>query len=742
PVVSPPVVSPPVVPSTVESVPVSWPSVPVSPPVSPVSEDPPVTSPPAVPSSPVDSVPEPSVDPSAPPSVVVVVDAVVGVDASGALASLLDERPPEAGEQELIVSDAADKRTRRILSMSRNLAKLAPLTMALVLMAAALPARAGVFRSALETPAQFTQLSKRVGGERFAKFVIDIKTGAVIYFDVNVYEMHTQFVFKEILKVEQTNERLFDFNRNYSPIKPQFLLGYLVHHVEPDVWTVGFYSGDRLTADHVRHTIQRVQQTFYAGSKLLFLPDSMHQARLAESMPDVPQISRDTLYKAASYQPFSLGKAVGILRIVTAEQAKQPERLKLSADDIVILPHDLPDIAVVSGIITETFSTPLAHVALRARAWRIPHVGRKDAGRLHAALAGKVVVMEASLEGYTMRQATAAEISAWRAAQTVERQVQVPSLDIGPHDLRALHGTLPLSPSAFGAKASNLALIARNPIPGVLVPRGVTIPVAWYAEHLARHKISVPTDESQLKAVRRAIQAAPLDPALVARIKTALGELQLPAGAGVFVRSSTNAEDLPGFNGAGLYDTVPNVRGDVALAGAVRQVWASVWNLRAFRERAHFGIDHKAVHAAVLLQLGVNATAAGVLVTADLLDPSDHRTFTINAKWGLGIRVVEGKKIPEQILYELGTRTARVVSRSDERTQLIFDSDGGVREVVIEKPGQPILNDRRAEQLALAANEMQRFLGWPQPLDIEWLFEGDILHIVQVRPYITAGPDM
>ena len=35
---------------------------------------------------------------------------------------------------------------------------------------------------------------------------------------------------------------------------------------------------------------------------------------------------------------------------------------------------------------------------------------------------------------------------------------------------------------------------------------------------------------------------------------------------GVFVRSSSNFEDLPNFGGAGLYTTVPNVTGENALA--------------------------------------------------------------------------------------------------------------------------------------------------------------------------------
>ena len=53
-----------------------------------------------------------------------------------------------------------------------------------------------------------------------------------------------------------------------------------------------------------------------------------------------------------------------------------------------------------------------------------------------------------------------------------------------------------------------------------------------------------------------------------------------------FVRSSSNAEDLLGFNGAGLYDTAGNVVGKHALGEAMKKVWASLWNLRAVDERS------------------------------------------------------------------------------------------------------------------------------------------------------------
>ena len=76
----------------------------------------------------------------------------------------------------------------------------------------------------------------------------------------------------------------------------------------------------------------------------------------------------------------------------------------------------------------------------------------------------------------------------------------------------------------------------------------------------------------QLADLRAQIVAQPIDSKLLDEV-TAKVQAMKDAPKGVFVRSSTNAEDLPGFNGAGLYDTVPFVQGRENLEKAVKKVW-------------------------------------------------------------------------------------------------------------------------------------------------------------------------
>jgi len=87
------------------------------------------------------------------------------------------------------------------------------------------------------------------------------------------------------------------------------------------------------------------------------------------------------------------------------------------------------------------------------------------------------------------------------------------------------------------------------------------------------------------------------------------------AGKGLFVRSSSNSEDLPNFSGAGLYTTVPNVRGDQELIDAIRKVWASLWNFEAYEARERAGVDHSKIFMAVLLQEGINSESSGVMIS-------------------------------------------------------------------------------------------------------------------------------
>ncbi len=626
-----------------------------------------------------------------------------------------------------------------------------------------------VWTPKLSTEADFIGYSKTVGGERFTKFVVDIQSSSVYYVDADLYPMHKDFIFAEILKVPRTAEAERAFDKNYGKDKPNFIMCYLVHHLGPDLWTMAFWDGDKATAAHVRLAFARMKATFYLADKVKFRPASDDQEAVAKDAPEIPSITNDQIYKAVGYQPFHKGSAVGTLRIV--QTGTDPGSLVFAPNEIVVLPEPLSDITPVAGIVSQTFSTPLAHVNLRAAAWGIPNVGLRGAAKTYASLDGKTVVFDAGETTATIRLATPKEAEAARTKRAALGTVQVPTANLAATETKTLDALRATDASAYGSKSANLGEIVSARL-GVQVPAGFGVPIHYYAAHLKAAGIdakieamladpkfrgSLADRKTALADLRRQIVAAPLDPAFVKAFGAALASLTAPRGSsfdagpsdasgssdgkvpGVFVRSSTNAEDLPGFSGAGLYDTVPNVHGEAAALAAVKQVWSSVWNLAAFEERELYRIDHKMVFGAVLVQIGIDATAAGVLVTAHPTNPDDKNTFTINAKSGLGIRVVDGKKLPEILLYNVHNKGLRVVSRSDEDTILVFRADGGVHEAPNPQKGKPVLTNARVAKLADAAVKLRVLFPKDRPLDIEWVLRGEEVFIVQSRPYM-GGP--
>jgi hypothetical protein len=590
--------------------------------------------------------------------------------------------------------------------------------------------------------------SKIVGSDEFGKCIIDVKTNDIYFFDVNLFNIHADFVLGMLLKQPWTADNIREYNKNYERDKPKFILCYLTHHLKVDKWTFSFWEGDKIAADGIQRVKQRLAETFFVKD-LLFRPDSPMQQKVAGEVArrGLKTITNDELYKSAEFQAFTKGRAVGKLHVVPVGTAY--ESLIFDRHDIVLLQESYPDITPVAGILATQFSTPLSHVNLRAGAWGIPNAGDKKARDKYAGLDGKVVYYEVTDTGMTLREATPAEITELETKIAKTTHVALPRADLTSRRLAMLTRMRAKDVDKYGTKAANLGEIVTANLPGVSVPPGFGVPFFYYVQHMTRNKLDGKLDallgnprfkadpawrKQALEELRKAIIDAPIDPEtldmIYKRVRVKLG------GKGVFVRSSTNAEDLPGFNGAGLYDTMPNVVGKQQLGEALKTVWASLWNFRAVDERDAFGIDHHQVYFGVLIQIGVNATAAGVLVTKNLWDTTDDHGFTINAKWGLGMRVVEGQKVPEQIVFDPTNDGTKIISRADDPVMLRFDEHGGIKELPVPAGAGVILTEERAKKLCTQVQIFQPVFTKGEPLDVEWVLDGEQFWIVQARPYV------
>ncbi|MFN0249108.1 MAG: PEP/pyruvate-binding domain-containing protein [Kofleriaceae bacterium] len=600
----------------------------------------------------------------------------------------------------------------------------------------------------IKTAGDWKNYSKAVSSDEFGKFIIDLKTNDIYFIDVNLFNIHADFVLGVLLKKAWTAENIREYNKNYERVKPKFILGYITRHVKIDKWSFAFWEGDKIGADDVVRTRKRLETSFFQKG-LPFRPDSPAQLKVASDAKKkgVPIITSDEVYKAADFQAFNRGRTVGKLRVVPV--GTPFESLTFDRHDIVLLQESYPDITPVAGILATQFSTPLSHVNLRATSWKIPNAGDKKARDKFGKLDGKTVYYEVTDTTIVLREATAEEVKEHEMRKTESRTVKLPKANTTEPRLAMLTRIRAKDATTYGTKTSNLGEIVTANLRGVNVPIGFGVGFYYYVQHLTANGLDKDVDallrdpkfktdatwrKTALEALRGRIAKAPIDQtsldAIYKRVRLDLG------GKGVFVRSSTNAEDLPGFNGAGLYDTVPNVRGKQALGEALRKVWASVWTLRAVDEREAFGIDHRQVFGSVLVQVGVNASAAGVLVTKNLWDVSDDRSYTINAKFGLGMRVVEGQKVPEQIIFDPGNDGTKIISRSDDPVMLTFDANGGIVAVPVPPGEGVILTEARAKSLATQVQQVITVFDHGLPLDVEWVLEGEKVWIVQARPYV------
>ncbi len=259
-----------------------------------------------------------------------------------------------------------------------------------------------------------------------------------------------------------------------------------------------------------------------------------------------------------------------------------------------------------------------------------------------------------------------------------------------------------------GGKALNLGKLIAAGFP---VPQGFCLTTDAY-------RLAAPAD-LDVMAARGLILATAVPPDVEAAVRAAYAALG-PQPA-VAVRSSATAEDLPFASFAGQQDSYTGVTGADAVIDAVRRCWASLWSDRAVAYRSANGISNREVGLAVVVQVMVDAAAAGVLFTANPVTGTRTETV-INASPGAGQAVVSGAVNPDQ--FTVDTATATVVRR-------VPGDDNPVR-------GWS-LNDAEITELTHLGDAAQDLLGMPQ--DVEWVLDaGGKAWLTQSRAITTLYP--
>ena len=211
---------------------------------------------------------------------------------------------------------------------------------------------------------------------------------------------------------------------------------------------------------------------------------------------------------------------------------------------------------------------------------------------------------------------------------------------------------------------------------------------------------------------------------------------------GIFVRSDTNVEDLPGFTGAGLNLTVPNVVGFDALLTAIQRVWASPFSARAFAWRQALMSQPEHVYPAILLLRTVPSEKSGVLVTRDI-DTGDPGWLSVAVNEGIG-GAVDGQPA-ESLRLERSTGRIRLLAQASTPWRRDATPGGGITRAPVSGSDTVLLPGEAALLIEFAHSLPERFppitddQGQPAPADVEFGFVQGQLRLFQIRPFLESS---
>ena len=503
-------------------------------------------------------------------------------------------------------------------------------------------------------------LSAAIPGATSVKTVFD-RTDATLYFQNSErFKIHWEFASQHLSgNGRPIVPQLAQFNTTeyYSPDR-RFILGSLTYYEDPDEWVYEIAPYDTADADMIATAYRAIAANAFIGDRLKFHPTSEAVAQIALGLPpDVLQITTAELFEGITYQPLNLGTSMGRLVFVR----HTPEPVLVNYRDIAVLDGIPNDLSVVQGIITGVFQTPLSHLTVLSQNRGTPNMGLRGAfdDPVLRALENKWVEIVVEPFEWRLREVTQAEADAWWDDHRPE-PVVIPPMDLTTTDLRddddmidesiplidALRAVIP----AYGGKASHYGGLAKAG-PDVPHPNAFAVPLHYYDQFMTQHGFYAYAQammddpvfrgdpavrDQRLNEFRDMIKAAPVDPDFLALVRAKL-DAEYP-GTRMRFRSSTNAEDLFGFTGAGLYDSNTYDPADPTrtLEVAIRKTWASIWTFRAFEEREYRSIPHLGVGMAMLVHPGFPAEEAnGVALTANIFDTSGLEPgFWVNVQIG------------------------------------------------------------------------------------------------------------
>ncbi len=507
-------------------------------------------------------------------------------------------------------------------------------------------------------------------GVREVKFlVVDVdKKDPLLYFLNSTRHPYHDCFTSSVLRRDTSN---FNNETYFIQKNRKYLAGSLVAHDRSTldgeatrIYAVSFWPTDSVPFQYVELAYNLIiDQVRIDTESIYYFPtgqtqESAYERDLSSYLDsNVRRITAAELYGEQTFNALNTGIGYGRLKVAQSSET-------YSARDIVIFKTIPNDINLTAGVITEVPQTPLSHVNLRAQQNEIPNAFIENAAAdpAIAPLIGEYVRYEVTADGHTMTRATQEEAEAHLEAIRPSKITSPPS-DLSILEITPLEDIVFEDAIAFGAKAANVAEL-RIVLSDDMVPHGFAVPFYFYDAYMMhngfyeRAREILDQDAFQadpekrrqaLSAFREEIRAGEAPEWML----EALQEMHasFPEGTTLRCRSSTNNEDVEGFNGAGLYNSYTQHLDEGHIIKSMRQVWASLWTFRAFEERDFYRIDHFSVFMGVLVHPNFeDEKANGVAVTRNIFDPR-FEGYYVNVQVGEDLVTnPEDESIPDEFL--------------------------------------------------------------------------------------------
>ena len=481
------------------------------------------------------------------------------------------------------------------------------------------------------------------------KVICDLQNDSIYFINSNLYDYHVSFCMSYLGYTD--NSWKFNYNNYTTTDKRDFLMGTINRFYNEDIYTLEFSVADNINSHQITKFYNQILKHFLIAKDVKLFINTNRMQSISNKLHNIQTINASEIYKGQSLQILNQKESYGKLIFLNANQM---ESAKIDSKDIVVIKGTPKDLPPVAGVITTDFQTPLSHITILCQNRGTPIIALKKAwtDTLLRSLENQAVYFKVQKDSFKIVKSNFEVLeSYWLAKRKGIKKITLYT-DTTIKTILPIELVNKNSINIVGGKAANFGelekLVKKLQLSSKTPEGAFAIPFHFYIEHLKQNNIQAYINDflktngqgiddksirEFLSTVQQRIMNAEINSELIKDVEKTVSKNGFNR---IRFRSSTNAEDIDGFNGAGLYDSKTGIMDNdkKSFSLAIKKVWASAWNYKAFMERQYFGIDQKSIAMGILCHRSFpDEKANGVVITKNLYR-NNYRGFVINVQLG------------------------------------------------------------------------------------------------------------